>query len=60
MKGIILDCSEVNSDLTTLRPIKMALDSFKRSGKFVYSYSNNYTQTGYYVATASDLSLIHI
>ncbi|MBK6934940.1 MAG: signal peptide peptidase SppA [Bacteroidales bacterium] len=54
VKGIILDCSEVNSDLTTLRPIKMALDSFKRSGKFVYSYSNNYTQTGYYVATASD------
>jgi len=31
VKGIILDCSEVNSDLTTLRPIKMALDSFKRS-----------------------------
>lgn len=54
VKGIILDCSTVNSDLTTLRPIRMALDSFKKSGKFVYSYSNAYTQTGYYVATASD------
>lgn len=54
VKGIILDCSEVSSDLTTLRPIKMALDSFKKSGKFVYSFSNAYSQTGYYVATASD------
>jgi protease-4 len=54
VKGIILDCSEVNSDLTTLRPIKMALDSFKKSGKFVYAYSNAYSQTGYYVATASN------
>lgn len=34
--------------------LRLALESFKQSGKPIVSYADSYSQTGYYVATAAD------
>ncbi len=54
IKGIYLDLSIVPSGLATLDEVRDALLDFKKSGKFIISYSNSYTQPAYYLATVSD------
>lgn len=52
--GIYLDISSVNAGLSTTEEIRNALIEFKSSGKFIYSYSEFYTQKGYYLASMAD------
>lgn len=58
IKGIYLDLSEIQGNfgaLATTEEIRNALLQFKKSGKFIYSYSNlGYSQKSYYLATAAD------
>lgn len=58
IKGIYLDLTEINSNfgaLATIEEIRNALLNFKKSGKFIYSYSNmGYSQKSYYLATVAD------
>ena len=54
IKGIYLDLSEVNVNMANMEEVKVALDDFKSSGKFIYSYSEFYNQFSYYVASISD------
>lgn len=58
IKGIYLDLTEINSNfgaLATIDEIRNALLNFKKSGKFIYSYSNmGYSQKSYYLATVAD------
>lgn len=58
IKGIYLDLTEINSNfgaLGTIDEIRNALLRFKKSGKFIYSYSNmGYSQKSYYLATVAD------
>lgn len=58
IKGIYLDLTEINSNfgaLATIDEIRNALLRFKKSGKFIYSYSNlGYSQKSYYLATVAD------
>ncbi len=44
IKGIYLNVDEVISGPATLYDIKSALEDFKKSGKFIYSYSNSATE----------------
>lgn len=58
IKGIYLDINDIQGTfgaLATTQEIRNALQKFKESGKFIYSYSNlGYSQLGYYLATVAD------
>jgi len=52
--GIYLDLSNVQAGISTIDEIRDALIDFKSSGKFIWAYSELYTQKTYYLATAAD------
>lgn len=58
IRGIYLDLTDIQSNfgaLATVEEIRNALLEFRKSGKFIYSYSNlGYSQKSYYLATAAD------
>ncbi|HEV7230721.1 MAG TPA: S49 family peptidase, partial [Bacteroidia bacterium] len=54
IKGIYLDLSSVQSGIATLEEIRNALLDFKKSKKFIVSYSESYSQGAYYLATTAD------
>ncbi|MEI6816956.1 MAG: signal peptide peptidase SppA, partial [Bacteroidota bacterium] len=54
IKGIFLDLSSIASGVATLEEIRNSLIEFKKSGKFVYAYSEEYTQGSYYIASIAD------
>ncbi len=54
IKGIYLDVSYVMAGMATVEEIRNALIDFKKSGKFIISYSEVYTQTAYYLASVAD------
>jgi len=53
IKGIYLDIKNLQAGFATTQEIRDALLAFKKSGKFVYSYSEVYSQKSYYLATAA-------
>lgn len=55
IKGIFLDLSNIQFGMATLEEIRNELKEFKKSGKFIYSYSEMYSQKAYYLATVSDV-----
>jgi protease-4 len=58
IKGIYLEISDPKAGFATLEEVRNALLDFKTSGKFIYSYSECYSQKAYYLAsTASKLYL---
>jgi protease-4 len=54
IKGIYLDVSYLMTGLATIEEIRDALIDFKKSKKFIYSYSEVYTQSAYYLASTAD------
>lgn len=54
IKGIYLKSQTVSASPASAKEIRDALLDFKKSGKFIYSYSDVYTQNGYYMATVAD------
>ncbi len=54
IKGIYLNLSDIPAGIATIEEIREALIEFKKSGKFIYSYSEGYSQKAYYVASVSD------
>ncbi len=54
IKGIYIDITGTNAGITAVEEIRNALIDFKKSGKFIYSYSEMYTQKGYYLASIAD------
>ena len=54
IKGISLNIKSVGASPASLEEIRGALIKFKESGKFVYAYSDSYTQGAYYLASAAD------
>jgi len=52
--GIYLDLSEIPTGISTLSEIREALLDFKTSGKFIWAYSEVYSQKSYYLATVAD------
>ncbi len=58
IKGIYLDCGQVAAGYASLQELRGALLDFKESGKFVVSYSEMYSEAGYYLASAADEVLV--
>jgi protease IV len=54
IQGILIEPMLIPAGLSTLSEIREALEKFRESGKFVISYSENYFQTTYYLATVAD------
>jgi len=54
IKGIYLKLPTVNAGIAVTDEIRRALIDFKKSGKFVVAYADNYTQKSYFLATAAD------
>jgi protease-4 len=54
IKGLFLDLSTVSAGIATVEEIRDALLDFKKSGKFIYSYGEVYTQKAYYLASVAD------
>ncbi len=54
ISGIYIDVPSLKSGIASLEELRNAILKFKKSGKFVYSYADDYSQGAYYLATASD------
>lgn len=54
ISGIYMESAFVGGGVSTIEEIREALIDFKESGKFIVSYSNVYTQSGYYLSTVAD------
>ncbi|MET3127590.1 protease-4 [Arcicella rosea] len=54
IKGIYLQAHYPQAGYAQLEEIRNALLAFKKSGKFIYSYGESFTEKGYYVSSVSD------
>ena len=54
IEGIFMNLGAVSAGIATLGEIREAMQDFKESGKFIYAYSNTYTQKSYYLASVAD------
>ena len=54
IKGVLLEIDAINAGAATTEEIRNAIIDFKSSGKFLYAYSDTYSQKAYYLASAAD------
>ena len=55
IKGISIEiATPVTAGFATLTEIRDALEKFKNSGKFIYAYSEYFSQRAYYVSSVAD------
>lgn len=54
IEGIFLETQSIDAGMATVEEIRVALLDFKTSGKFIYAYGEDYSQKGYYLASAAD------
>jgi protease-4 len=54
IKGIFLEVELFSAAPSTMLDVRNALLDFKNSGKWIIAYGENYTQGGYYVASAAN------
>ena len=54
IKGIYLNVPFVNAGLSQTEEIRNKLLDFKTTGKFIISYAENYSQSGYYLSSVAD------
>ncbi len=59
ISGIYVEGGIVSADFASLEEIRKALTDFKKTGKFIMAYADNYTQGSYYVASVADSLLIN-
>lgn len=54
IKGIYMECGILSADYAGRQEIRNALADFKKSGKKIVAYADNYTQGNYYLASVAD------
>jgi len=59
IKGIFLRLDQVSAGYSASEEIRTALLDFKESGKFIYAYSEVYSQKAYYLASVADKIFIN-
>lgn len=59
VEGIYIEGGVLGADFASLEELRRAIMDFKKSGKFVLAYGDNYTQGAYYVASAADKVLLN-
>ncbi|MDR0894058.1 MAG: signal peptide peptidase SppA [Prevotellaceae bacterium] len=59
IRGIYLQAGTLSAGYASLQEIRHALLDFKQTGKFIVAYSDNYTQSLYYLASVADKVLLN-
>jgi len=59
ISGIFLVNGSLQGGYAAMRDIREALIDFKKSGKFIYAYADNYTQSNYYLASVADKLMLN-
>jgi len=59
IKGIYIQAKNLGASYASLQEIRNALTDFKKSGKFIVAYSDNYTQKLYYLSSVADKVLLN-
>ena len=54
IKGIYIEAGFLQADYATLQEIRNAFLDFKKSGKWIIAYADDYSQGAYYLASAAD------
>lgn len=54
VKFIYINPNELNIGMANLEEVRNALVNFRKSGKAIISYADNFSQGGYYLASVSD------
>ncbi len=54
VKGIYLETGILQTDYATLQEIRKALQDFQKSGKWIISYGDTYSQGGYYLSSVAN------
>lgn len=54
ISGIFMELSIIGTSTANIEEIRKELIEFKKSGKFILSYSEAYSQSAYYLASVSD------
>jgi len=57
--GIYLKGGSLEGGIASIKEIRNALIAFKKSGKFIVAYADNYSQRIYYLASVADKILIN-
>ena len=59
VKGIYLENAVLVGTPATVQELRQALVDFKKSGKFIVSYSDTYSQAGYYICSVADRIMVN-
>ena len=59
VKGIYLKGGTLYGGFASIKEIRDALIDFKKTGKFIVAYADNYMQSNYYLVTVADKILIN-
>ncbi|MDX2302019.1 MAG: signal peptide peptidase SppA [Microscillaceae bacterium] len=54
IKGIFLELSSIMTGFAVMEELRDVLLDFKKSGKFIYAYSEAYSEGAYYLASTAD------
>ena len=54
IKGVYLDIASLQANMASIEEIRNELIDFKESGKFIVSYSENFSQSEYYLSSVAD------
>lgn len=54
IKGIYLSLNSFQAGMASIEELRDALIDFKNSGKFIYAYSETYTEGAYYLVSVAD------
>lgn len=54
VKGIYLETGILQTDYATLQEIRGSLADFKKSGKWIIAYGDNFSQGGYYLSSVAN------
>jgi len=59
IKGIYIEAGSLGATPAMLQELRQALLDFKKSGKFIVSYGDTYSQSSYYVASVADRIMVN-
>lgn len=59
VKGIYIENAALSGTPATIQELRQALIKFKKSGKFIISYSDVYSQSGYYISSIADKIMVN-
>jgi protease-4 len=59
IKGIYLQVSGLSAGYASVTELRNALVDFKKSGKFIYAYSENFSQKDYFLASSASKIFLH-